>query len=96
MHCWRPADVAPGGALGGRHRAKHNHRAMTTYNRQQWIESFEGQLSILRPHLGPRVIDTVSNAAWSRLGVNGEDPIKAAKEWSEALDAARETPTPKK
>lgn len=69
---------------------------MTTYNRQQWIESFEGQLSILRPHLGPRVIDTVSNAAWSRLGVNGEDPIKAAKEWSAALDAARSTPTPKK
>jgi hypothetical protein len=24
---------------------------MGTYNREQWVESFEGQLLILRPHL---------------------------------------------
>jgi hypothetical protein len=69
---------------------------MTAYNRQQWIESFEGQLLILRPHLGAKVLDTMSLAAWSRLGAKGEDPIKAAKEWSTALDAAHASPAPKK
>jgi hypothetical protein len=29
---------------------------MAMYNRDQWIESFEGQLLILRPHLGARVL----------------------------------------
>jgi hypothetical protein len=36
------------------------------------------------------------SAAWSRLGVNGEEPINAAREWSQALDAAHASPTPKK
>ncbi len=58
----------------------------TTYNRQQWIESFEGQLVILRPHLGERILSTVSNQAWHAHGVKGEDPIKPAKAWSAALD----------
>ena len=69
---------------------------MTTYNREQWIESFEGQLLILRPHLSAKVLDTMCNAAWSRLGVNGEEPINAAREWSQALAAAQTSPTPKK
>jgi len=71
-------------------------RAMGNYNRQQWIDSFEGQLLILRPHLVERVLNTMSNAAWHRLGAKDEDPIKAAKEWSQALDAAQASPTPKK
>jgi hypothetical protein len=59
---------------------------MATYNQRQWIESFEGQLSILRPHLTARVLDTMSLAAWHQLGAKGEDPIKAAKAWSAELD----------
>ena len=56
------------------------------YNRDQWIESFEGQLSLLRPHLSPRVLATMSNQAWHRHGTKDEDPIKAAKAWSKSLD----------
>jgi hypothetical protein len=51
---------------------------MSTYNQRQWIESFEGQLSILRPHLSARVLDTMSLSAWHQHGTKGEDPIKAA------------------
>ena len=56
------------------------------FNRDQWIESFEGQLSILRPHLTPRVLDTMSLAAWHEVGRAEVDPIKAAKELSKLLD----------
>jgi hypothetical protein len=56
------------------------------YNRDQWIESFEGQLSILRPHLTPRVLATMSLAAWAKHGRRDEDPIAAAKAWSEAMN----------
>lgn len=59
---------------------------MTTYNRQQWIESFEGQLSILRPHLTVRLLATMSVTAWHRHGVKDEDPINSAKAWSESLE----------
>jgi hypothetical protein len=62
---------------------------MATYNRQQWIESFEGQLSILRPHLGERVLAAMSNAAWHQHGTKDEDPIKAAKALSAALDTPK-------
>jgi hypothetical protein len=48
------------------------------YNKDQWIESFEGRLQIQRPHLVGRVLDTKSNAAWHSRGARGEDPIKAA------------------
>jgi hypothetical protein len=51
------------------------------YNREQWIESFEGQLLILRPHLRERVLGIMSNAAWHKHGTKDEDPIKAAKAW---------------
>jgi hypothetical protein len=56
------------------------------YNRDQWIQSFEGQLTILRPHLTDRVLATMSLAAWHQYGRNDNDPIKAAKEWSKSLD----------
>jgi hypothetical protein len=52
---------------------------MTQYSRQQWMESFEGQLAILRPHLTQRVLTTYSLAAWSAHGSAGEDPITVAK-----------------
>jgi hypothetical protein len=60
------------------------------YNRDQWIESFEGQLSILRPHLTPRVLSTMSLAAWARHGRRDEDPVEAAKAWSVAMDPKSE------
>jgi hypothetical protein len=56
------------------------------YNRTQWVESFEGQLAILRPHLTPRVLDTMSNAAWREHGAKDVDPIQAAKALSQLLD----------
>jgi hypothetical protein len=59
---------------------------MATYNREQWIESFEGQLSILRPHLTLRLLNAMSLSAWHKHGKKDEDPIKAAKAWSAALD----------
>jgi hypothetical protein len=58
---------------------------MSTYNQRQWIESFEGQLSILRPHLSARVLDTMSLSAWHQHGTKGEDPIKTAKDWAASL-----------
>ena len=33
------------------------------YNKDQWIESFEGRLQILRPHLTGRVLGSMSNTA---------------------------------
>jgi hypothetical protein len=63
---------------------------VTTFNRHQWIESFEGQLAILRPHLSERVsAASMSLMAWHTRGSKGEDPITAAQEESKALDAAR-------
>lgn len=58
------------------------------YNRDQWMQSFEGQLQILRPHVGDRLMATISNSAWHSRGVKGEDPIAAAKVESKALDMA--------
>jgi hypothetical protein len=56
------------------------------YNREQWIESFEGQLAILRPHLTQRLLSTMSNQAWHQHGAAGEDPIQVAKALSGLLD----------
>ena len=39
-----------------------------TYNKDQWIESIEGRLQILRPHLTRRVLEAMSNAAWRSDG----------------------------
>lgn len=59
------------------------------YNKDQWRQSFEGQLSILRQHLSPRLLSTMSLTAWNLRGTNGQDPIEAAREESKALDAAK-------
>jgi hypothetical protein len=62
------------------------------YKREQWIESFEGQLAILRPHLTLRLLGLISLQAWHQHGTKGEDPIRAAK----AVSAAMDKPKPAK
>ena len=62
------------------------------FNRDQWIESFEGQLSILRPHITARVLGTMSLAAWHEVGRAEVDPIKAAKVLSKLLDKRKSSP----
>jgi hypothetical protein len=57
------------------------------YNKDQWIASFEDQMTILRPHLTPRVLTTMSLAAWQKHGRNDADPIATAREHSQSLDA---------
>jgi hypothetical protein len=56
------------------------------YNKNQWISSFEDQMSLLRPHLTPRVLATMSLAAWHAHGTNDEEPIEAARQWSKSLE----------
>jgi len=58
-----------------------------TCNKDQWIESFEGRLQILRPHLTGHVLGSISNAAWHSRGAKGEDPIKTANATSADMDA---------
>jgi len=58
------------------------------YNKDQWIASFEDQLSILRPHLTQRVLGTMGLAAWSAQGLRGADPIVTARAVSKELDKA--------
>ena len=60
-------------------------RGAMPYNKDQWIASFEGQMSILRPHLTARVLGTMSLAAWHQHGTRDVDPIKAAREVSTSL-----------
>ena len=57
-----------------------------SYNKDQWIESFEGRLQILRPHLTGRLLNAMSIAAWHSHGAKGEDPIQAANAASADLD----------
>mgnify|MGYP001164391336 FL=1 len=57
------------------------------YQKDQWISSFEDQLSILRPHLTLRVLGTMSLAAWHQHG--DEDPIKVVRALSKVLDEQR-------
>jgi hypothetical protein len=52
------------------------------YKREQWIESFEGQLAILRPHLTPRILGTISLQAWHQHGRSNAEPIQCAKDWA--------------
>ena len=61
------------------------------YNKEQWIASYEDQLRLRRPHLTARLLGTMGLAAWHQHGRKGEDPIKAAREWSASLDAQRST-----
>jgi hypothetical protein len=56
------------------------------YNKDQWMASFEGQLSLLRPHLSARLLATMSLDAWQRHGRRDEDPLPAARQWSASLD----------
>ena len=61
------------------------------YNKDQWISSFEDRLSLLRPHLTPRVLTSIGLTAWHSQGRNDEDPIKAAEAYSEAMDSPGQT-----
>lgn len=61
------------------------------YNKEQWVSSFEDQMTILRRHLTARVLATMSLAAWHQHGRKDEDPIKTAREWSRSLDAQGST-----
>jgi hypothetical protein len=61
--------------------------ASTPSNKDQWIESFEGRLQILRAHLTGHVLSSMSNAAWHSRGARGDDPTKAANAASADLDA---------
>jgi hypothetical protein len=56
------------------------------YNKDQWISSFEDQLTILRPHLMQRILITMSLAAWHAHGRKDEDPIESARKVSKSLD----------
>jgi hypothetical protein len=66
------------------------------YNKDQWISSFEDQLSILRPHLTPRVLGTMSLAAWNAHGRQEEEPIETARKVSRSLDQQRMAGGPKR
>jgi len=57
-----------------------------SYNKDQWIESFEGQLAVLRPHLTERILTTMGLSAWHAHGRKDEDPIEAARQWAKSLD----------
>lgn len=59
------------------------------YNQIQWRDSFESQLSLLRPHLTPRLLETISIAAWNEYGTKDIDPVKAAKVRSAELDKGK-------
>ena len=67
-----------------------------SYNKDQWISSFEDQMSILRPHLTGRILSTMSLAAWNRHGKRDEDPIAAARDLSKSLDKPAPVAGPKK
>lgn len=59
---------------------------MTTYRRDQWVTSFEGKMSILRPHLTGRMLGTISASARQQHGTKGVEPIQAARDESAAID----------
>lgn len=62
------------------------------YNKDQWIASFEGQLSIMRPHLSGRVLASMSLQAWHRFGRSDEEPVRVARELSKLLDSQAPAP----
>ena len=59
------------------------------YNKAQWRSSFEDQLSLLRPHLSLRLLDTMSLRAWGEYGTKDVDPVTAAKAESKRHDEAK-------
>ena len=95
-----PEPGGPGGAvrdprrprapvLRTSHWPRERARRLVAFNKDQWISSFEDQLSILRPHLTPRVLGTLSLAAWSAHGRKDEEPIETARSLSRSLDQQR-------
>lgn len=66
------------------------------YRKDQWSSSFEGQLSILRPHLTQRVLTTMSLSAWQQFGTKDMDPIQSARDWSQSLDKPKPASSPKR
>lgn len=58
------------------------------YNRGQWMDSFEGRLALLRPHLTNRVLSAMSLQAWIERGTKDIDPVEAANALSAELDKA--------
>lgn len=60
-----------------------------TYNKDQWISSFEDAMVKLRPHMSARVLTTICLMAWNKYGKNDADPSKAANEWSKSMDKPR-------
>ncbi len=63
---------------------------MATLNRDQWIESFETQLSAVRPRLTPHLLSAIGAAAWDSHGQACEAPIKAAEEHSVLMTGAKQ------
>ncbi len=59
------------------------------YNRDQWRDPFEGQLSLLRPHFTRRVLAAMSHVAWTEDGTKDKDPVKTAMAWSVELDKTK-------
>lgn len=58
------------------------------YRKDQWIDSFQGALALLRPHLSERLLGTMALAAWHRYGTKDIDPAEAAKQESARLPGA--------
>jgi hypothetical protein len=59
------------------------------YNKDQWISSFEDAMVKLRPHMGLRVLTTISLMAWNTKGTKDVDPQLASLEWSKSMDKAK-------
>ena len=57
-----------------------------TYNKDQWISSFEDAMVGLRPHMTGRVLTSIALMAWHKYGTKDVDPKKAAQEWSKSMD----------
>lgn len=64
------------------------------YRKDRWTASFEGQLSVLRPHLTPRVRTTMRLAAWPQFGTREADPIRAVRDGSKSLAKPKPSPKP--
>lgn len=60
-----------------------------TYNKDQWISSFEDAMVKLRPHVTMRILTTIGLMAWNKKGTQGVDPALAALEWSQSMDKSR-------
>jgi len=43
----------------------------------------------LRPHMAARVLVSIGLMAWHKHGTKDEDPKKAARDWSKAMDAKK-------